>query len=48
MDGRAETDVRSIEGEDRVDEIARILGGINVTEAQRTAAVDMLNERKTY
>ena len=42
VDGRAETDVRSIEGEDRVNEIARILGGINITETQRDAARELM------
>ena len=28
------------------DEAARILGGINVTEAQRAAALDMLNKKE--
>lgn len=42
VDGRAETDVRSIEGEERVNEIARILGGINITETQRNAARELM------
>ena len=42
VDGRAETDVRTIEGEDRVNEIARILGGINITETQRDAARELM------
>ena len=42
VDGRAETDVRIIEGEDRVNEIARILGGINITETQRDAARELM------
>ena len=42
VDGRAQTSVRLIEGEERVTEAARILGGINVTEAQRQAARDMI------
>ncbi len=42
VDGRAQTSVRLIEGEERVAEAARILGGINVTEAQRQAARDMI------
>ena len=42
VDGRAETDVRAIEGEDRVNEIARILGGINITETQRDAARELM------
>ncbi len=42
VDGRAETFVKLLSYEERVEEAARILGGINITEAQRQAAVDML------
>ena len=45
-DGRAQTDVQVLEGEDRVEEIARILGGIEVTAAQRDAAREMIDEYK--
>ncbi len=41
-DGRAFTSVAELTGEGRVAEIARILGGIKVTEAQMQAARDML------
>lgn len=41
-DGRTETSVRAIEGDERVREIARILGGINITEKQREAARELL------
>ena len=41
-DGRAETGVRRLTEEERVEELARILGGLSVTEAQRQAALDML------
>lgn len=40
--GRSHTSVRLLHGEERVEEAARILGGINITEAQRQAARDML------
>ncbi len=43
-DGRAETKVTPLSGEARVNEVARIIGGINVTETQRKAAVDLLAE----
>lgn len=46
QDGRAFTSLRSLEGEQRVEEAARILGGINITEAQRQAARDMLADKK--
>ncbi len=40
--GRAESSVREIEGEERTAEIARIIGDINVTETQMDAAREML------
>ena len=43
-DGRAETEVRALNAEERVEEIARILGGIEVTAAQRDAAREMIGE----
>ena len=42
VDGRAQTSIRLLGREERVEEAARILGGINITEAQRAAARDML------
>ena len=45
-DGRAETDVQLLDLEARVDEIARILGSIEPTEAQRNAAREMIEEYK--
>ena len=44
QEGRAETFVTLLDKSARVEEIARILGGIEVTEAQRTAAKEMLEE----
>ena len=48
-DGRAETRVTELSDERRVEEIARILGGIEITEVQRSAAREMIEEyrRKT-
>ena len=43
IDGRAHTSVKLLSREERIDEAARILGGINVTDAQRAAAMDMLD-----
>ncbi len=46
-DGRAETEIRMLDGEERVSEIARILGGIRVTDAARDAAREMIEEYRT-
>lgn len=45
-DGRAYTTVKPLDTDERINEAARILGGINITEAQRQAARDMLADRK--
>ncbi len=42
INGRTETCVRTLSYDERVEELARILGGIQVTESQRMAARDML------
>ncbi len=42
--GRTETTVRSVTGDERTDEIARIIGGINVTETQKNAARELIAE----
>ncbi len=46
VDGRVQTAVKILDGDSRVEEIARILGGINITEAQRTAAREMIEDKK--
>ena len=46
VDGKTQTSVRMLDYDGRVKELSRILGGINVTDAQRAAAIDMLNERE--
>ena len=46
--GVTETRVTELDYNGRVGELSRILGGIDVTDAQRAAAVDMLEERKQY
>lgn len=43
-DGRAETEVTLLTAEERIEEIARILGGIEVTELQRNAARELIEE----
>ncbi|MGN1409335.1 MAG: DNA repair protein RecN, partial [Eubacteriales bacterium] len=45
-DGRTESSVREINGDDRVNEIARIIGGISVTEKQLAAAREMLAKHR--
>jgi DNA repair protein RecN (Recombination protein N) len=45
-DGRVQTSVAVLSETGRVEEIARILGGIDITEAQRAAAREMIEERK--
>ncbi|MBQ3528682.1 MAG: DNA repair protein RecN [Clostridia bacterium] len=42
--GRMESSVRVLDGEERISELARIIGGINVTEAQYSAARELLNK----
>lgn len=42
---RAETSVRMLSEDQRVEEIARILGGLDVTDAQRVAARELISER---
>ena len=44
INGRAESSVKLLENSGRIDEIARIIGGINVTEKQKAAAREMLSK----
>ena len=48
VDGRSETMLSLLDAEGRVGEIARILGGIDITETQRTAAREMIAEGEDY
>ncbi|MBQ8339349.1 MAG: DNA repair protein RecN [Clostridia bacterium] len=48
LDGRAVSTVRELNDEERVGEVARILGGLSITEAQRVAAGEMIAEGKCY
>ena len=48
VNGITETTVKLLDFEGRVDELSRILGGINVTDAQRAAAVDMLRQEEEF
>ena len=42
-----ESSLRRLAEEERVGEIARIMGGITVTDRQREAAAELLRERHT-
>lgn len=48
VNGETETAISVLDQEGRICELSRILGGINITDSQRAAAVDMLNERVNY
>ncbi len=43
-----ETGISLLDREGRIAELSRILGGIDITDAQRRAALDMLDEKKDY
>ena len=47
-EGRAETEVAPLDEEGRISELSRILGGIEVTDAQRRAAYELYTERSEY
>jgi DNA repair protein RecN (Recombination protein N) len=46
-DGRAETTVTTLDEAGRINEIARILGGISITDTQRKAAKEMIEEGRS-
>ncbi len=48
VNGATETSVRVLDFDGRLGELSRILGGIDITEAQRAAALDMLKDREAY
>ncbi len=48
INGATETSVKLLCREGRISELSRILGGIDVTDSQRRAAVDMLDEKDSY
>ncbi len=48
VNGKTETAVSELDLDGRVREISRILGGIDVTDAQRNAAKDMIEEKSLY
>lgn len=43
-DGQVQTEVHLLEGKQRIDEIARIIGGIEITDTIRKTASEMLNK----
>lgn len=45
-EGRAQTSVKLLNDDERIDEIARIIGGINLTENQYDAAKDLIKQSK--
>ena len=48
VDSSTQTFVEPLDRDGRISELSRILGGIDVTAAQRKAAEDMLDERENY
>ena len=46
--GAAQSSVHPLDENARVSEVARILGGLEITEAQMAAARDMIEEGKAY
>ena len=45
---KTETSVYTLDRDGRINELSRILGGIDITDSQRRAAEDMLDERDQY
>lgn len=48
INGRTESAIKTLNNEERIDEIARILGGIEVTKVQREAAEELLRDGEEY
>ncbi|MBE6609270.1 MAG: DNA repair protein RecN [Ruminococcaceae bacterium] len=48
VDGRAETSVKELSKAERVDELSRIMGGIEITETLRKTAEEMLENAGNY
>ena len=46
VDGRAQTEVKLLNESERINEIARIIGGIDLTEKQYDAARDLIAQSK--
>ena len=48
IDGRTESAIAVLNDEERINEIARILGGIEITKTQRDAALELLRDGAEY
>ncbi len=48
VNGVTETSVHVLDTDGRIGELSRILGGIDITDAQRAAALDMLSEKTVF
>ena len=48
VNGKTETSVRELDMDGRIHEISRILGGIDITDSQKNAARDMIEEKAEY
>ena len=48
INGFTETSVNLLDFDGRISELSRILGGLDVTDAQREAAIDMIKEKEIY
>ena len=48
INGITETSVKALDYDGKIAELSRILGGIDITDSQRAAARDMLEEKSLY
>ena len=48
VSGATETKIKTLDRDGRIAELSRILGGIDITDSQRKAAIDMLDEKGIY
>lgn len=48
IDGRNETSLKLLDENERIEEIARILGGINITDTQRQNAKELIEDGKSF
>ena len=45
VNGLTQSSITELDREGRINELSRILGGIDITDSQRGAAIDMLDEK---